>query len=155
MHPHSPHPKASAGSHQIVHAMLSHNLMHVLVSIYLVSCGDRRKERLGLRVTTREEFGVMEHPWWWKAGGQRNAFSYTKGLESGWLCGLELGHGKRGRQGQSLGTRVQARGTQPQSFQADEFVQGLPGHSDKSTNILSPLSGLEHQQFHTPPSLFT
>lgn len=42
-----PHPKAFAKSHQIVHAVLSYNFMHVLVSVHLVSCGGRRKERLG------------------------------------------------------------------------------------------------------------
>ena len=41
--PFCPYPKVSARSHQIVHAVLSNNLMHVLVSIYLVSCGDRRR----------------------------------------------------------------------------------------------------------------
>lgn len=41
--PFCPHPKVSARSHQIVHAVLSNNLMHVLVSIYLVSCGEGRR----------------------------------------------------------------------------------------------------------------
>lgn len=48
----APAPRSLQRSHQIIHAVLSYDLMHVLVSIYLVSCGGRRKGKAGIRDAT-------------------------------------------------------------------------------------------------------
>lgn len=94
-----PYPKVSTKSHQIVHAVLSYNLMHVLVSIHLVSCGGRRKEKLGLELTA-EKSSESQNILGVKSSGPGKLPFLPQGLENSWPCGLERNHGTKGKQGQ-------------------------------------------------------
>lgn len=91
-----PYPRVSAKSHQIVHAVFSYNLMHVLVSIHLVSCGGRRKESLGSELPP-EKSSKSQNILGMKGWGPGKLSFLPQGPESSWPCGLEWSHGKRGR----------------------------------------------------------
>lgn len=92
-----PYSKVSAKSHQIVHAVLSYNFMHVLVSIHLVSCGGRRKERLGLEP---EKSSKSQNILGVKGSGPGKLPFLPQGLESSWPYGMEWNHGEKDKQGQ-------------------------------------------------------
>lgn len=94
-----PYPEVSTKSHQIVHAVLSYNLMHVLVSVHLVSCGGRRKEKLGLELAA-EKSSRSQDILGVKSLGPGQLPFRPQGPESSWLCGLERHHGTKGKHGQ-------------------------------------------------------
>lgn len=79
-----PYPKVSTKSHQIVHAVLSYNLMHVLVSVHLISCGGRRKEKLALALAPEGSSKSQNI-----LGVKSPGTGKPQGPQRSWPCGLE------------------------------------------------------------------